>query len=130
MHFTEILSGDYDTNGLLSLTGRTKTDETATITIDASNRADFLGWISAVMHEADMAAPESRRAFEATAVGLTTHGDSSGFSVSFTFEIIGGGRMRFVVPVAARSKTRLLAIQGHLDQALREMANPDSPASQ
>jgi hypothetical protein len=132
MRLSNITAGEYtpETN-TLRIDGQDESGAKASVEIEVKDRDTFAGWINFALFERAMSGPSSQTGMFVKAVQFSTHSDVGfGCHVGFTFEITAGGTLRLILPIAQIAKTRLDAIQAHLEQALREMGATEKPIQQ
>lgn len=121
-------SGKYDqTTKVLRLFGKESGD--APIDIQLDNPNQFLAWLGSVLF-AEVRDPTSTEAgFHATQADYAIGGSpETGFSLGFTF-VVGQARMTYYLPVASRSREKVIDAASRLGKALADLVpTPQKPA--
>lgn len=120
---------DIDTN-TLTIEGINSLGKISKVQIAVNDETNFLSWIVAAFQEKSRTPQGGGKAIVADSVQLGMHVVSDGVhALSFTFRA-GDMELSFLAPMHANSPERLAAIQGHLEQALKEMSSDSSVSKQ
>ncbi|MCZ7933509.1 hypothetical protein O9X90_14415 [Agrobacterium leguminum] len=124
MKINRPLTADFDPNTrVLTLSGKNSLGKVSKVELEVEDEGVFISWLVAALHEKYKTPSGGGRALTADTIGFGLHADGNGGNVvSFTFRC-GELQLSFVAGVQATAPETLAAIQGHLEQALKEMGH-------
>ncbi len=124
MKLSQPISADLDiASKHLIIKGNDETGKSVSVEIPYVDEHTFMMWLIAVFQEKHRTPGGGGRMLVADKFGLGMHEGDGEHALSFTFGT-GSLQVSFALPILTSSPERLAAIQGHLDQALKEMGQP------
>lgn len=124
MKLNQPLTADFDPNrNVLKITGVNNLGKASKVEFDVPDENSFLSWLVAALHEKHRTPDGGGRALTADKIGFAIHPGHDGQNLlAFKFTC-GEMELSFVAGIHAKAPESLLAIQGHLEQALVEMGH-------
>lgn len=119
------MTADYDpTTKMMKISGKNSLGKSSVVELEVPDEESFIGWLVATIHEKYRRPSGGGRALIADRLSIGIHPDGEGYGIAFTFGV-KDMQLSFVTAIQTKAPERIAAIQGHLEQLIKELENPD-----